>query len=590
VGTHPSDLALRRLAESLLDESEAAPVKSHLEKCKSCQSRLDQLTDDADIAGWRRLWLGNLLAPPPCVPGADQGRRSARRARIVLTVGAVSAFAGDFTVLLRKRFSLVSLIGVLAFGLFLVKNLLDGTYTEDGESHFLDVAFHLVALVMPLVALVILRSSWRLSLRSLRLLETSVLASSAAFFAYFQWWGLRMTETLPAGLVLDRDFTEVMSDSRVFRWFALIVTYGAFVPTTPRRCLAVTSAIALCPVLVTMVVGVVDGALGRFAYILGEMVLWLGIAVALAVYGSYKIAQLQDQAVRAGKFRQYQLIERLGSGGMGEVWLAQHRLLPQRCAIKVIRPERAGDPKTLRRFRREVQAMAKLTHENTVRVFNYGRTQGGQFYYAMEYLPGLSLQQLVDRYGPLPPERTVHLLTQVCSALCEAHGLGLVHRDIKPSNILVCERGGVHDTAKVLDFGLVQEIRRRGRGAGVVIAGTPAYMSPEQALGNGSFDSRGDLYSLGAVGYFALTGRPPFERADDLLVCRAQIEDRPTPLAEQRSDIPADVADVIMCCLEKAPMDRYTDARSLKRALSQCRCASHWSEERAEEWWRDHPL
>jgi serine/threonine-protein kinase len=212
---------------------------------------------------------------------------------------------------------------------------------------------------------------------------------------------------------------------------------------------------------------------------------------------------------------------------MGEVYLAEHVLLRRPCAVKLIRPERAGDPQALRRFEREVQATAALTHPNTVEVYDYGRADDGTFYYAMEYLRGLSLQELVARHGPLPPARAAHLLRQVCGALQEAHAGGLVHRDIKPSNVIVCQRGGVCDVAKLLDFGLVRA-PCLGGGAETLtqegtIAGTPAYMSPEQAKGLEDLDARSDIYSLGALAYFLVTGRPPFVRETAVLTLTLQL-------------------------------------------------------------------
>src|SRR5262249_41007788 len=201
-------------------------------------------------------------------------------------------------------------------------------------------------------------------------------------------------------------------------------------------------------------------------------------------------------------------------GGMGEVYRAEHLLLRRPCAIKLIRPERAGDLQNLRRFEREVQAMATLTNWHTVEVYDYGHAADGTFYYVMELLPGLTLDQLVRQYGPLPPARAVHLLRQVCVALREAHAVGLIHRDIKPSNVIVGERGGLPDVAKLLDFGLVRSVGLSPSGERVTqtgsVVGTPSYMSPEQASDSPEVDVRSDFYSLGAVAYFLLTGRPPF--------------------------------------------------------------------------------
>src|SRR5262249_22791118 len=178
------------------------------------------------------------------------------------------------------------------------------------------------------------------------------------------------------------------------------------------------------------------------------------------------------------------------TGGMGEVYLAEHRLLRRPCAVKLIRPERVSDPHSLDLFEREVQATAGLTHPNTVEVYDYGRTEDGTFYYVMEYLSGLTLEELVCRHGPLPPGRVVFLLRQVCDALQEAHDAGLVHRDVKPGNIMVCTRGGMHDVAKLLDFGLVEPQDSGKTDGRLALVGTPTYMSPEQATARNRPDAR----------------------------------------------------------------------------------------------------
>src|SRR5205823_11209781 len=220
----------------------------------------------------------------------------------------------------------------------------------------------------------------------------------------------------------------------------------------------------------------------------------VGMAVAIAIFGSYKISELQQEALQARKLGQYVLKRRLGKGGMGEVYLGEHVLLRRACAIKLIRPDQAGDRTNLSRFEREVKAMAALTHWNTVEIYDYGHAEDGTFYYVMEYLPGLSLQDLVERCGPLPPERAVHFLRQLCGALSEAHALGVIHRDLKPSNVIVGERGGVHDVAKLLDFGLVHCLGTCPGAERLTIQGTilgsPPYMAPEQARGRDDLDRK----------------------------------------------------------------------------------------------------
>jgi serine/threonine-protein kinase len=237
--------------------------------------------------------------------------------------------------------------------------------------------------------------------------------------------------------------------------------------------------------------------------------------------------------------------------------------------------------------------MATLTHPNTVEIYDYGHADDGTFYYVMEYLPGQNLEHLVSYYGPLSPARAIHLLIQVCRALREAHNAGLLHRDLKPSNIIACERGGVFDVAKLLDFGLVhttgtQKNDGRLTHHGTII-GSPPYMSPEQAAGKTELDPRSDIYSLGAVAYFLLTGQPPFVRETAMMMLMAHAYEPVVPLTDVRPEVPADLQAVVLRCLEKDPADRYADARSLEQALADCEAADQWTEEQAAAWWREHP-
>jgi serine/threonine protein kinase len=323
---------------------------------------------------------------------------------------------------------------------------------------------------------------------------------------------------------------------------------------------------------------------------LAQKTLWLTIACAVVVYGAYRIEILRDQAERYRELGQYRLREALGAGGMGEVYLAEHRLLRRTCAIKLIRPERAGDPENLARFEREVQATATLTHPNTIQVYDYGRAEDGTFYYAMEYLPGVTLEQLVNEHGPLPAPRAIHLLRQVCGALGEAHAIGLIHRDIKPSNVMVCDRGRIRDVAKLLDFGLVMPQRDLSESERLTqegsIAGTPAYMSPEQAEGRTDLDCRSDIYSLGALAYFTLTGQSPFAGRSAMKTLAAHLYETPEPLTKLRGDIPIDLQEIVLRCLSKRARERYESADLFELALGRCGTAGDWSAADAAAWWR----
>jgi serine/threonine-protein kinase len=294
------------------------------------------------------------------------------------------------------------------------------------------------------------------------------------------------------------------------------------------------------------------------------------------------VGALRREAFEARRLGQYRLLRLIGSGGMGDVYLAEHRMMKRPCAIKVIHPSKADDPQALARFEREVHATAQLSHWNSIEIFDYGRAEDGTFYYVMEYLPGLSLSQLVERHGPLCPARVVFLLAQVCDALAEAHSAGLIHRDIKPGNIFSAVRGGQYDVAKLLDFGLAKvELTQAGS-----ITGSPLYMSPEQALGDTEPDARSDIYSVGAVAYFLLTGAPPFTNAQPLKVILAHVSQDVVAPSRLRPEIPLDVEAIVLRCLAKQPADRFQDVASLASALAECCVAGQWNRERAADWWQ----
>jgi serine/threonine-protein kinase len=373
-----------------------------------------------------------------------------------------------------------------------------------------------------------------------------------------------------------------------------MVNYGVLIPESWPRVLAVVSAVALAALAIVVAAGLTNAAVRpQWPFLLGWSALLLSLGVATATFASFQITALRREASEARRLGPYHLKQRLGAGGMGEVCLAEHRLLKRPCAVKLIRPEHAGDPELLRRFEREVRATAELTHPNTVAIYDYGHAEDGTFYYVMEYLPGPNLDELVQQYGPLPPARAIFFLRQLCGALHEAHTAGLVHRDIKPSNVIVCRHGGLDDVVKLLDFGLVravgwggaEETRLTAKG---IVLGTPAYMAPEQARGAESADARSDLYSLGALAYFLLTGRPPFQRETALETLVAHLEEPVSPLTDWRPDAPADLQAVVLRCLEKDASSRFPDAPTLEMALAGCACANEWTEAQASAWWQAH--
>jgi serine/threonine-protein kinase len=373
-------------------------------------------------------------------------------------------------------------------------------------------------------------------------------------------------------------------------WLLMIFTYALFIPNTWQRAAVGIGIMAAAPLIAVVVTAVVDADAGRLlnSRVLVEMALVVALAASSSVLGVHTINSLRDEALRAKQLGQYRLKRLIGSGGMGEVYLAEHVLMKRPCAIKVIRPEKAGDPKVLARFEREVQATAKLSHWNSVDIYDYGRTDDGTFYYVMEYLPGMNLSELVRSYGPMPSARALHLVRQACNALAEAHDLGLVHRDIKPANIFAAIRGGRFDVAKLLDFGLAKPLMEMGaaqltqEGA---ITGSPLYMSPEQAIGDREPDARSDIYAVGAVLYFLVTGRPPFDDQQPMKVLIAHAHEPPPPPSQHNPDVPDDVELVIMRCLQKSPLDRYQSAAELVTALEDCDDFGRWTRDDARTWW-----
>jgi serine/threonine-protein kinase len=313
----------------------------------------------------------------------------------------------------------------------------------------------------------------------------------------------------------------------------------------------------------------------------------MAAAVAIGVFGSHKLTTLRQQASEAQHLGNYRIKRRLSTGGMGEVYLAEHRSLNRPYAIKLIRPEMAANPTSRRRFEREIQAMARLTHWNTIEIIDYGHAPGGTFYYVMEYVEGLNLGELVERHGPLNAGRVVYLLRQVCAALAEAHAVGLIHRDIKPGNIMLTQQAGLVDVVKILDFGLVQSLGPADGDDKLtqpgLLMGTPGFMSPERA--RGVADVRTDIYGLGAVGYFLLSGQTPFtgRGIEQFLTSLAQ---EPTPLRNLRHEVPSDLEAVIQRCLRRDPEERFADIQLVDEALAACGCAAAWSSTEAAAWWR----
>jgi serine/threonine-protein kinase len=323
-------------------------------------------------------------------------------------------------------------------------------------------------------------------------------------------------------------------------------------------------------------------------YVAINVVAWWTLSIALCTSASHVIYGLRSEASKARRLGQYTLQKRLGQGGMGEVYLARHAMLRRPTAIKLLRPEKAGE-NNLARFEREVQLTAQLTHPNTVTIFDYGRTPEGVFYYAMELLDGYNLDEIVEFDGPQPVARVIHILEQIASALIESHGVGLIHRDIKPANLILCRQGGKPDVAKVVDFGLVKDVTH-GEDIALtnpeIITGTPLYMSPEAIRNPASVDNRSDLYALGAVGYLLLTGTKLFGGESMVEVCGHHLHTQPEPPSQRlQSEVPQKFEELILSCLEKDPKDRPQSAADLHARLLDCQVEPRWNDELANQWW-----
>jgi serine/threonine-protein kinase len=315
--------------------------------------------------------------------------------------------------------------------------------------------------------------------------------------------------------------------------------------------------------------------------------MWWTLTTGLSALASRVIHRLRKEVSDIQDLGQYKLERKLGEGAMGVVYQAKHGMLKRPTAIKLLRPEIA-DPDALDRFRREVQLTAKLTHPNTVTIYDYGRTPEGLFYYAMELLDGATLTQVVNAGGPQPVERVVRILRDTALALNEAHDAGLIHRDIKPSNIMLARQGGVRDVTKVLDFGLVKNLGKVDdleQTNTMSIKGTPHYLSPEGIQDPQGIDGRTDLYALGAVGYYLLAGRHVFEGKTIMEVCLHHLHTEPLPFAEVASrEVPAGLEALIFACLQKSQNDRPASGQELADALDRLKVGS-WTRADAEAWW-----
>lgn len=387
-------------------------------------------------------------------------------------------------------------------------------------------------------------------------------------------------------------------------WVAVwTLFYTMVVPSSPRRTVIATLAsVSSVPAVVGLVIlnhpmpGVTPGK-----FFFGLIFPYL-LVVVMACVGARVIYALGKEVTRARALGGYRLVERLGAGGMGEVWRAKHYLLARPAAIKLVRPEFLGAPDASRhrqlqeRLGREAQATALMRSPHTIELYDFGLANDGTFYYVMELLDGFDLETLVKRFGPVPAERAIHFLIQVCHSLGEAHGEGLIHRDIKPANVYVCRYGREVDFVKVLDFGMVKSQREQeGDDAETkltgpqAICGTPAFMAPEQVLGGRLVDGRTDLYAVGCLAYWLITGQMVFtgRTAMDVLVQHAQTVPVP-PSTRTEMEVPAALDHLVLACLAKNADDRPASADALSEALACIATGSSWTAPRARGWWDQH--
>lgn len=502
--------------------------------------------------------------------------------RLQLRDGSSTTVRNEVTHLLRSRLRSAALIIFGGLALFLVWHTI-GFDRADRGIFFFNYVMHIAATFIVGGVAWILWSPRDFSLSELRWMELAIF-----FVPVLSFMTLHYSRT--TYLVESYGTHPEVSTA----WLLPIFVYALFIPNTWQRAAVFIGTLASIPVLLILIAAI---AHPQSRELLREQwdvavttTLVMSIAAASAIWGVHTINTLRTEVYQAKRLGQYQLKQLIGSGGMGEVYLAEHQLMKRPCAIKVIRPEKAGDPKVLARFEREVQATARLSHWNTVDIFDYGRADDGTFYYVMEYLPGMNLAELVRRHGPLPAGRAIYLVRQACDALQEAHDLGLIHRDIKPANIFAASRGGVCDVVKLLDFGLAKPLADLGAAhltAEGTITGSPLYMSPEQATGDSEPDSRSDVYSLGAVLFFLLTGKPPFEDDKPLKIMIKHAHELPPRPTALRPDLASDLEAVVLKCLEKSADRRYQSAHELACALDLCSDAGSWTREDARAWWKE---
>ena len=460
---------------------------------------------------------------------------------------------------------------------------LGNAFKSRGDDFFVDLALSAEAGVFWLIC-----RTGQLSIRFLRVLEVVGLAvyfTGASFLPRYTLIGFaqeRALTTAKGALFADA----YMATLGLVGTMMLVCLRAAFIPSSPRRTLVYTLMIGVPIILTpTFLTPSPDGGLmwrpgdsGTYPWMPVALVMVWGFVTLTCTVISKVMYGLRAEVREARRLGQYVLEHKIGEGGMGEVYRARHGMMRRPTALKLVR------------FEREVQLTARLTHPNTITIFDYGRTDDGIFYYAMELLDGANLQRIVEVDGPQPEGRVVRILTMACGALAEAHAIGLIHRDIKPANIMLCTQGGERDVVKLLDFGLVKELDVPGDtkvSVANTLTGTPQYMAPESIVEHDAIDARVDIYALGAVAYFLLAGRDVFTGKTIVEVCSQHLHQQPDPLSRRGVAVSAELEAIVLACLEKDPARRPQTATELRARLEAC-AVEPWDAERARRWWRDH--
>ena len=515
------------------------------------------------------------LSRPPDLE-SDDASRAIAAPHIGLAGQSAPRMADETAILLRRRLRIVACVLAFGLALFLIRGFFIG---GSGMQIIRCTVFVATAACIWATA-----NSRALPLHRLRLVEAILFGAVA-----LQLVSVQITQTLDAAAIRARMDILAVTMFCFIAWIFLVMMYGMFIPNTWRRALWFVVPGTLAPILLAIALRFQFPTVADATNVTSLLAasLMSVIAAVASLFGTHTVNALRREAFKARQFGQYRLTKLLGAGGMGEVHLAEHRMLKRPSAIKLIRPGIDMNPAMISRFEEEVQATATLSHWNTVEIFDYGTTDDGTFYYVMEYLPGMDLSQIVKSHGPLPPARALHFVRQVCAALEEAHGIGLIHRDVKPANIIAAQRGGLFDVAKLLDFGLARSVTMhdaQGRQQPTMAGGSPQFMSPEQSYGQ-AVDGRSDIYSLGATAYYLLTGRAPFLHDSLTKIIKAHRSEEPLSIRQINSQIPSDVAAIVMRCLEKEPGDRYSAVGELRGKLSECTCADDWTQTIAAAWW-----